>query len=62
MFKVLTASVKAIIKELVEISYFMKGGITYDSLFFKTPGEREIMTETIMENIKLEAGVKTLTK
>lgn len=33
----------------------MRGGISYDDLMYRTPAEREIISETVREHIEFEA-------
>ena len=45
-----------IVKNIQEIAYYMKGGITYDQLFLTSFSERQLFVEMLKE--KIEAEVK----
>ena len=54
MFKVLNDSFKSLIREVIELVYFMRGSIQYEEMMHRTPGERELMSDFISERIKQE--------
>ena len=52
MFTALKRSTETIIDNVIQIAYYMRGSVQYDSLMWKTPGERERMTKFIAERLK----------
>lgn len=55
MFARLRADAKAMLKEAVELSWYMRGSIQYDKFFDMTPMERDAVKDFItshMENVK----------
>ncbi len=54
MFTEMRRGVNRMVKELVEITYFMRGGLQYDLAFDLTPGERDIISEFIQARLKSE--------
>jgi hypothetical protein len=43
---------RAIKQEALKISWFMRGGISYDDAMFLSPQEREIITGIVKENME----------
>lgn len=60
MFRVLKRNVDVLIREISEIAYYMKGGISYEDLMYRTPGEKQIMADVIEKNLKIEFQAKGL--
>lgn len=52
----LNTEAKALIQSAIEISYFMRGGISYEQVLNRSALERDMMTEFI--NKRLEAASK----
>lgn len=46
---------RELIKSISVLAYFMRGGITYDDLMWKTPVERQIIEEVVEERLKAES-------
>lgn len=57
MFNMLEKSVRNILKHITMLAYYMRGGISYDDLLWKTPVERDIIEEVIEERLKAQAKV-----
>lgn len=55
MFKNLQKEVKDITKGVVELTYFMRGAVSYNEMMEMTPGERDIIKEFIDERLESEA-------
>lgn len=45
---------KGIIKMIVQLVYFMRGAIQYDSMMLMTPDERNLIKEFIKERLEME--------
>lgn len=58
MFDRLQNSAEMLIREITQIAYFMRGGITYDDLMFRTPAERDIISDVLRERIEFESKLK----
>lgn len=57
MFAEQRGEAKALVKQLVQIAFYMRGGIQYsDLLLNRTRAEREIMFDFVEENIKSQKG------
>ncbi len=52
MFKTLNGSVKEIIKSVVQLVYFMRGSIQYDDMMWRTPLERDLISEFIKDRLE----------
>lgn len=60
MFARLGGEVKALIDEVVELSYFMRGAATYDDILTRrTAGERKAMAEFIKNRLEVELKKQT---
>jgi len=55
MFSRMESEREGIIDRLVEISYFMRGAVQYDSMFVTTAIERQRMVEFIEKRLEVEA-------
>lgn len=55
MFSQLNAAAKSIIKNVVEIVYYMRGSVQYDDIMWRTPVEKQIMEEFIRERLESES-------
>lgn len=54
MFGYLHSNIESIIETATQIAYFMRGGVTYDDVMFRTPGERDIMIRFLEKRIEAE--------
>ncbi len=55
MFSFFKKETTLIIDRLIEIAYFMKGGITYEQLMLRTPFEIQRMENFLTSQLKSEA-------
>lgn len=55
MFEELKTSVRHILHDIVSMTYYMRGGIQYDDLMFRTPIEKEIIRDFIEQHLKEES-------
>ena len=55
MFNTLRKSVEGLLDEIISIAYFMRGAIQYDDLWFRTPVERQKMSDFIEKRLELES-------
>jgi hypothetical protein len=55
MFDDLNVSVKGILQDMTSIAFYMRGGIQYDDLWFRTPIEKEVIREFIEKHLKEES-------
>jgi hypothetical protein len=56
MFARLSQEASSIVKHIIELVYFMRGGVTYEEMMRRTPGERHLIEEFL--NARLEAEKK----
>ena len=54
MFGELQTATRSLIEECVSLAYFMRGGIQYEDLMFRTPVERQVMGKFIKERLEME--------
>lgn len=54
MFARLQREMREIIRSCVQIAYFMRGAVQYDSLMEKSHIERQIMSDFITERLEIE--------
>lgn len=47
---------RALLKSLVSLSYFMRGAISYDEMFWRTYAERELIKEFLDDRFDVEKG------
>jgi len=52
MFELLNMSSNALIREVIELVYFMRGSIQYEDMMYRTPGERDLISKFIAERLK----------
>jgi hypothetical protein len=57
MFVILQRSSRELINQVVELVYFMRGGVQYDDMMYRTPGERQIMTKFLEKMIEKESKI-----
>ncbi len=55
MFKELNSATKSLIEECISLAYWMRGGIQYDDLLWRTPVERQVMSNFLSERLKSES-------
>lgn len=55
MFDRLKNDARRIIKDTVQLVYYMRGAIGYEEALMRTPGERDIIVEFISERLEQEA-------
>ena len=55
MLQALATDVDRLIHNVIELSYFMRGAIPYESMMNRTPGERQRISEFIGNRIEMEA-------
>jgi hypothetical protein len=55
MFGSLRRDIEAIIDEVIQLSYFMRGAISYEELMFRTPGERQRIGRFIEKRLESES-------
>lgn len=55
MFSRLQADSRALIKEVIQLVYFMRGAVSYEEMMRRTPGERSAMSEFITERLESES-------
>lgn len=55
MFDTLSRGARNIIKEAINLTYFMRGAITYTELMHMTPGERALVSEFLNDRMESES-------
>ena len=61
MFNQLRAEARRIVKQLVQLTFYMRGGIQYsDLLLNRTRAERDVMEEVVKENLESQKGSMNL--
>lgn len=57
LFKQLQAEARALLDQVVQLAFFMRGGVQYDDLLLnRTRVEREAMEAFIQDNLKRQKG------
>jgi len=56
MYKSLAIESERIVKNVISICYFMRGGISYDDLMYRTPGERDMISLFLEERLEQESS------
>lgn len=56
MFKGLEGEVSALLNEITELSYFMRGAISYDSMMSKTYIERQVINSFLVTRLETESN------
>ena len=56
MFNRMRKETRDLIKEIVQLVYFMRGSIQYDDMMMMTPGEREIVGDFIKSRLEQESA------
>jgi len=54
MYTVLGRESENIVRNVISICYFMRGGISYDDLMFRTPGERDLISNFLEDRLDKE--------
>jgi len=54
MFNAMDSAAKTLIKNVIQLVYFMKGSIQYDDMMWRSPLERSLMEEFVMEIINAQ--------
>lgn len=54
MFARLTEEASNVVKHIIELVYFMRGGVTYEEMMNRTPGERQMIGEFISQRLESE--------
>lgn len=55
MFEQLRESSRALIKNTIQLVYFMRGAISYNEMMLLTPGERDIIADFLKERLDSES-------
>lgn len=55
MFDTLQNDARAIVKNAIELVYFMRGAVSYTEMKTLTPGEREVIAEFIKDRLEHES-------
>lgn len=55
MFKELDDGIQGLIRNVIEIVYFMRGGIQYDDMMWRTPKEKQMFAEFIESRLNSES-------
>jgi len=55
MFNEMDRSVKNLLKSVIQLVYFMNGSIQYDDMMWRTPFERDLMEEFVIEHLNAKA-------
>jgi len=55
MFNMLKGSSAKLIENVIELVYFMRGSIQYDDMMYRTPGERDLISDFIERRLKVES-------
>jgi len=56
LFKGLEGEVEALLKEIIELTYFMRGAITYDQMMTRTHLERKMISEFLSTRLEAESA------
>lgn len=54
MFERLRKESRGLLKDAIQLAYFMRGAVQYRDIFSITPPERELMSEFIRERLEQE--------
>jgi len=54
MFIKMRSEVRSLISHVIQLVYFMRGGIQYDDMMLRTPAERQLFEEFISERFEIE--------
>ena len=55
MFETLSKSIDNIIEEIIQLTYFMRGAISYEEMMLRTPGERDKIGNFIKKRLEQES-------
>ena len=56
MFELLEGEVKALLNQIVESAYFMRGAISYDEMLNRTFVERQVISDFLTKRLEAESG------
>lgn len=56
MYNTLMKESENIVNSVISLCYFMRGGISYDDLMFRTPGERDLISRFIDSRLESESN------
>ena len=56
MYNSLSRESEGIYNNVISIAYFMRGGITYDDLMFRTPYERDLINTFLEKRLDAESN------
>ena len=54
MFQGLQRDIDGLLHNCIELSYFMRGAISYEEMLLRTPGERQRIGDFVENRIKTE--------
>jgi hypothetical protein len=54
MFRSMEGEAKAIVSNVIQLVYFMRGSIQYDDMMYRTPGERDLIERFISDRMEQE--------
>lgn len=55
MFSRLQQEGRGLVKEVVQLVYFMRGAVSYEEMMYRTPAERQEMADFITERLDQES-------
>lgn len=55
LFSGLQRAIVRIVDGLIELTYFMRGAISYEEMLNRTPGERDRIAHFLKERLEIEA-------
>ena len=55
MFKGLERDTDILLQNVIELCYFMRGGISYESMMMRTPGERQRISDFVRKRLDMES-------
>lgn len=54
MFRSMEIEAQAIVSNVIQLVYYMRGAIQYDDMMFRTPGERDLIERFISDRMDQE--------
>ena len=55
LFNELTEGVNRLVDSLIELTYFMRGSVSYEEMLHRTPGERDRMHQFLQKRFEHES-------
>ena len=55
MFQRLDRQTQELVEECVQLTYFMRGAVSYEEMMRRTPGERQIIGNFVEKRLEMEA-------